>query len=217
MPTVNPDFNRTVTGLNLDPERSGVFTPGVSAVSFTDADLHHFNERVARVAPGTPALDSTQIAGAARRLARAIGNDGQPRFIQIRMRRAGEMRALLRDNGWSCDDALRGRMTDLVAYIDGAQRLIPDDVPVIGGLDAALLVDLAMETLRPELDQYADFCRFRQGEAARLGVTPEQVTIDRAQWEIARSEELLMERQVRRIRNSAYAGGGGHEEVFKVR
>lgn len=217
MPTVNPDFNRTIARLDLAAERSGIFTPGVSAVSFTDADLHHFNACVARVAPGTPALDSLQIAGAARRLARAVGNGGESRFIQIRMRRAGEVRSLLADEGWTCDAALRRRMQELIAYLDGAQRLIPDDVPVIGGLDAALLVDLAMEEMRAELDQYADFCRHRQGEAARLGIATEQVGINREQWEITRSEELRLERQVRRIRNSAYAEGGGHDAVFKVR
>jgi len=216
MPTVNPDFNRTIARLDLDTERSGIFTPGVSAVSFTDADLRHFNDCVARVAPGTPPLDSLQIAGAARRLARAVGEASQARFILIRMRRAGEVRALLRDRGWSCDEALRQRMVDLVAYVDGKQRLIPDDVPVIGGLDAALLMDLAMEDLRAELDQYADFCRYRQGEAARLGAAPQDVLLDRPSWEAARGEEVRLERQVRRIRESRYADGGEHE-VFKVR
>jgi hypothetical protein len=217
MPTVNPDFNRTVARLDLDAERSGIFTPGVSAVSFTEADLAHFNDCVARVAPGTPQLDGTQIAGAARRLARAVGEGSQARFIQIRLRRAGELRALLRDKTWTCDETLRQRMIDLVAYIDGPQRLLPDDVPTVGGLDVALLVDFAMEHLRAELDQYADFCRYRQGEAERLGVASQDIPIDRASWEVERGEELRLERQVRRIRESTYARGGGHEEGFKVR
>lgn len=217
MPTVNPDFNRTVARLDLDAERSGIFTPDESALSFTEADLAHFNESVARVAPGTPTLDSLQIAGAARRLARAVGEGGQARFIQIRMRRAGEIRTLLQDAAWTCEEGLRQRMADLVAYSDGPQRLIPDEVPAIGGLDIALLVDFAMEHLRAELDQHADFCRYRRGEAARLGVAIEDVPLDRANWETARGEELRLERQVRHVRESSYAGGGGLEEVFKVR
>src|SRR6185312_14427791 len=56
MPTVNDDFNRTVTRLDLDPELSGVFTPGaVAALRFDDAELMRFNGCVARVAPGMPA------------------------------------------------------------------------------------------------------------------------------------------------------------------
>lgn len=217
MPTTNPDFNRTIARLDLDAERSGIFTPGVSAVSFTDTDLRHFNECAARIAPGTPTLDGTQIAGAARRLARAVGEESQARFIRIRMRRAGEIRALLDDAHWACDESLRQRMQELIAYLDGAHRLIPDGVPVIGGLDAALLVDLAMEALRAELDEYADFCRYRHGEAARLGVPPQQLETDRAEWETMRGEELRMERQVRRARESRYADGGAPEEIFKVR
>jgi hypothetical protein len=53
MPTVNDDFNRTVTRLDLDPELSGIFTPGaVAALHFSDAELMRFNDCVARVAPG---------------------------------------------------------------------------------------------------------------------------------------------------------------------
>lgn len=216
MPTVNDDFNRTVVAPRLDAERSCVFTPGARDIPFDEAALVHFNACLARIAPGSPALDGEQLAGAARRLARAVGEGNQTRFIQIRMRRLGEIRALLRDERWSCDDPLRQRMTDLLAYLDGPQRLTPDYMPVIGGLDAALLADLAMEDLRAELDEFADYCRFRQAEAARLGVSQDQVGIDRAQWTVERSEEVRLERQVQRIRKSSYAGGGG-DGGFKVR
>ncbi|WP_139351345.1 hypothetical protein [Rhodanobacter sp. B05] len=209
MPAVNTDFNRTCARLDLDPERSGVFTPGVARVSFTDASLRRFNECAARVAPGTPPLDARQIAAATRRLSRAIGTGRESRFIQARMRRAGEIRVLLDDGGWTVEDKLCERMLQLVDYIDNEGGLIPDDVPVIGGLDDALLVDLAMEGLRGELDEYADFCRYRMGEAARLGATPAAVTMDRACWSEQRAEELRLERVLRRARGTAYAGDVG--------
>lgn len=216
MPTVNDDFNRTCTRLDLDGERSGIFTPGVSAVSFTEAELRRFNDCVARVAPGMPALKAPQIAGAARRLSRAIGAGSESRFIRTRMRRAGEIRALLADAAWDCDSDLRDRMRELIAYMEHAPGLIPDDVPVIGGLDDALLVDLAMERLRGELDEYADFCRYRVGEASRLGIAPAAVPINRTAWQIERVEELRLERQMRRARRSPYARDDGGAGVFKV-
>lgn len=216
MPIVNDDFNRSCTRLDLHAERSGIFTPGVSAVSFSEADLRHFNETTARVVPGAPPLDGLQIAGAARRLARAVGEESQAHFIRIRMRRAAEARALLADPQWTCDDALRQRMADLVAYVDGKQRLVPDDVPVIGGLDAALLVDLAMQAMRAELDEYADFCRYRSGEAARLGVEAARLALTRDQWQAVRSEEIRLERQVRRARNAGYGKSEATPGLFHV-
>ncbi|WHZ18828.1 MAG: hypothetical protein OJF55_000977 [Rhodanobacteraceae bacterium] len=217
MPTVNDDFNRTVARLDLDAELSGIFTPGAAAaLRFNDADLVRFNDCVARVAPGTPALDGPQIAAAARRLSRAVGAGNESRFILTRLRRACEMRALLGDANWSCEPALRERMQAVVGYIDDAPGLIPDDVPAIGGLDDALLVDLAMESLRGELDEYADFCRYRAGEAARLGVVAGKVPLDRAEWSARRQEEILMERQLRRARGGSYAPDEGGAALFRV-
>lgn len=215
MPRVNDDFNRTCTRLDLAEQRSGIFTSGEHVLGFNDEDLRCFNDCAARVAPGTPALEGRQIAGAARRLSRAVGAGHESHFIRTRMRRAGEIRALLADEAWACDEVLRERMRTLVAYMDSRPGLIPDDAPVIGGLDDALLVDLAMEGLRGELDEYADFCRYRVGEAARLGIAPALLMLDRASWSAEREEELRLERQLRRIRKTPYAAGG-HVEMFKV-
>lgn len=214
MPTVNDEFNRTCVRLDLDAERSGIFTRDDLKLQFSEDDLRAFNQCAQRIAPGTPALGAEQIAGAARRLARAIGQGNESRFIQIRMRRAGEVRAVLMDPGWTVDPGVVGRMQDLIGYLDGPVELVPMDVPAVGGLDRALLVDLSMEGLRAELDEYADFCRYRAAEAQRLGVTTALVDIDRERWMLERSEELRMERLVRRG-GSGYARNG-QAEVFHV-
>ena len=214
MPIVNDEFNRTCVRLDLDPERSGIFTHDEVTLQFSDDDLRAFNQCVQRIAPGTPALGAEQLAAAARRLARAIGQGNESRFIQIRMRRAGEVRAILMDAGWAVDPALVGRMQDLIGYLDGPVALVPLDVPAVGGLDRALLVDMAMEGLRAELDEYADFCRYRAAEAQRLGVAVALVDIDRERWALERSEELRLERLVRHG-GSGYVRGG-QAEVFRV-
>lgn len=214
MPTVDDEFNRTCVRLDLDPERSAIFTHDEVTLQFSEDDLRVFNDCAARIAPGTPALGVEQIAAAARRLARAVGVGNQSRFIQIRMRRAGEIRAILMDAGWTIDRALAGRMQDLIGYMDGPVALVPLHLSTIGGLDRALLVDLAMESLRVELDEYADFCRYRAAEAQRLGVAVALVDIDRERWTLERSEELRLERLIRRG-GSGYAKGG-HAEVFHV-
>ena len=214
MPIVNDEFNRTCVRLDLDPERSGIFTHDEVTLQFTDDDLRLFNQCAQRIAPGTPTLGAEQLAAAARRLARAVGKGNESRFIQIRMRRAGEVRAILTDAAWAIDPSVVGRMQDLIGYLDGPVALVPLDVPAVGGLDRALLVDMAMEALRAELDEYADFCRYRAAEAQRLGVSTELVSIDRERWSLERSEELRLERLVRRG-GSGYAKGG-HAEVFRV-
>lgn len=216
MPTVNDEFNRTCVRLDLDPERSGIFTPAEVTFSIAEADLAAFNAAAARVAPGAPPFNAEQIVGAARRLARAVGRGNESRFIQIRMRRAGEVRVLLNDRDWVASAHLVGRMRDLLAYLDGPVALVPMDVPAVGGLDRALLMDLALEALRAELDEYADFCRYRAGEAERRGVPVESIGLDRGQWAEERSEELRLERLVRRMRSVGFAPSGAPADVFRV-
>jgi uncharacterized membrane protein YkvA (DUF1232 family) len=107
-------------------------------------------------------------------------------------------------------------MRDLRDYLDDPSGLIPDDMPVIGLLDDAILVDLAMPKLRGELDEYSDFCRYRLGEAARLDIAPSKVDIDRPRWQVERQIELRLEQQLRRARGSSYAKAGDGEARFRI-
>ena len=49
MPTVNDEFNRTCVRLDLDPERSGVFTRDDLNLQFSEDDLRAFNQCAARI------------------------------------------------------------------------------------------------------------------------------------------------------------------------
>lgn len=213
MPNVNDEFDRTCVRLDLDPERSAIFTPTATMLQFREDDLRVFNQCLARIVPGTPALSAEQMAGAVRRLVRAVGVGNQSRFIQSRMRRAGEIRAILKDQGWTLDREIAARMQDLIGYLDGPVALVPLHLSTIGGLDRALLVDVAMASLRVELDEYADYCRYRVAEAQRLGVPTQSVNVDRETWMRERSEELRLERMIRRGGRSRDDDRGG---MFRV-
>jgi len=146
---------------------------------------------------------------------RAAAKGAESPFIKVRLRRAAEMRAALTDPGWSMETPACERVRELVAYMDDPAGLLPDDAPMIGRLDEALLVDMAMDGLRAELDDYADFCRYRHSEALRLGVSVDSATIDRAQWFEEREQERRLEQQLRRVRGSTYASGS-MEHAFRV-
>jgi hypothetical protein len=63
------------------------------------------------------------------------------------------------------------------------------------------------------LEDYADFCRFRWSEAARLQAT--EVETDREQWMTERQHEKRLELQLRRVRGTNY-GSSGSGPVFRV-
>jgi uncharacterized membrane protein YkvA (DUF1232 family) len=215
MPVFNFDFNRSVTNLDMSAARSGVFTPGVTSLDLHDDGMIKFNAIAKRLDPGRVPFSVDQIAGAARRVLRASMKGQESAFIKVRMRRAGEVRAALKDKQWSIPAPLEAKMRDIIAYLDDPASLIPNDVPVVGYLDDAILVDIAMDSLRGELENYADFCRFRWAEAARLQTT--EVEADRAHWMAEREQEHRLEQQLRRVRTTNYTRGAGSAgPVFRI-
>ncbi len=217
MPMYNFDFNRSVTNLNLGAARSGIFTPAITSLELREEKLRRFNEIVQRVAPGKTAFNAAQIAGAARRVLRAAMKGHESTFIKVRMRRAGEIRAALDDAQWDVPAKTGNAMREIIAYLDaGPSALIENDVPVVGLLDDAILVDAAMDTLRGELDDYADFCRYRVGEAARLGIAPNEVEIRRERWRDECRQELRLEQQLRRVRETSYGKSTSAASGFRI-
>lgn len=217
MPLYNFDFNRSVTNLDLSAARSGIFTPAITSLELREDKLRRFNEIVQRVAPYQPAFSTNQIAGAARRVLRAAMKGQESTFIKVRMRRAGEIRSALNDAQWEVSAKFEHAMREIVAYLDDdASALIHNDVPVVGLLDDAILVDCAMDALRGELDDYADFCRYRLGEAARLGIGVDEVGAKRERWYDERQQELRLEQQLRRVRGTNYGKWTSTAPRFRI-
>ncbi|MEP6484207.1 MAG: hypothetical protein ABJB01_07140 [Rudaea sp.] len=207
MPVFNFDFNASCTNLDMSAAPSGLFTPSVVTLELTEGDLQRFNSAVRLFAPSHSGFSADQIAGAARRVLRASAKGQDSTFIKVRMRRGGEVRAALDDRQWDIAEPVEKSMRALVDYLDDRHGLIPNDVPIVGLLDDAILIDVAMDSLRTELDEYADFCRFRTSEAGRQGVFISVVDINREQWMTERKLERQLEQQLRRVRGSSYACG----------
>lgn len=216
MPTrLNFDFNRSVTKLDLSPTHSGIFTPGIESIDITEGQLRRFNELAHSLNDAMPALTAEQVAGVARRVLRTAATGGQSPFIASRLRRAAEMRALCAEPAWTPEPLPARRIGDLLAYLDDPNDLIRDEIPVIGRLDDALLVDIAMDTLRDEVEDYAEFRRYRFNEATLRGVTVEALDVDRARWQIEREAELRLEKHLRRVHVSGYIATAA-ERIFRV-
>jgi hypothetical protein len=212
------DLQRSVTDLDLSAARSGVFTAGIARLQLDADNLRRFNDVSRQVNPDHAPYTAEQIVGAARRVLRAAARRLDIPFIRIRMRRAAEIRAALVDANWQVPGPLEAVMTALVAYLDDADHaLIARDMPVVGQLDAAILVDAAMDTLRAELDDYAEFCRFRHAEAARIGFASPALSTDRAHWRRECEHEFLLERQLRRVRDNRHGSDGCAPGGFRIR
>ena len=67
-------------------------------------------------------------------------------------------------------------------YRASDERLLPPDLPVVGGLDVAVLVDVLLQLVRSDLADYEAFCRFRRVAADYAGIPLEASRIGREEW-----------------------------------
>lgn len=146
------------------------------------AGLERFNRALRELSPQAPAITMDQIAGAATR-ALARHRDGEvPPFVASRMAALERLEEMAADVGWGASDDLCHKVDVLRRYRKDTGDLIHDAMPVVGLLDDAVLVDVALQLLRGELAEYEDFCRFRRMAAEFAGLPEERSGFTRAHW-----------------------------------
>jgi len=172
-------------------------------------DLNHLALRQFRnvaefLQPSSPAPDRDAIVSSARQLDRQYSGMHRAPCIQMRLRCLTALRAMSKEPEWPLQANLRQPIERIVDYAAKAQHLIPQRLPVIGGLDDAILVDLAWPALRFELDDYLSFRRLRAVEAQLCGLHPRELRFGRAQWLESLAAEAAMLHRVRRRARSPY-------------
>ena len=107
---------------------------------------------------------------------------------------------MVEDRAWNLPQRDRLRVIHALAYFVKADDLIPDDIPGLGFLDDAIMIELVARELKPELEAYLDFCEFRRQRSDQEANTE----VSRANW-LEEKRNNLMGRMKRRRK----AGGLG--------
>lgn len=180
-------------------------------VELSPAAIERFNHYLHELHPDAPHVDADAIASVARWLQLQPRHRQQP-LLDARLRRLEELRALRHDPDWTLEPAQAQRIDRLLAYADDKQDLIPDDLPLVGRLDDALLVELAWPMLAGDLEDYLDFCHYRN-ELARRGDTR---PVHQQDWLLARLEEGALWEQVHRVHARHYVDYGPADRELHV-
>jgi uncharacterized membrane protein YkvA (DUF1232 family) len=138
----------------------------------SDADLDYFRAAMKEAQQKTRGRDEAAILAGARHLARQTRTLALPAFVSERLVALDTLTRMLEDEDWKLEGAHRARVREALAYFAEPSDLVPDAIPGLGFLDDAIMVELVVQELRPELDAYAAFCTERDEEHARLGVDP---------------------------------------------
>lgn len=172
--------------------------------------IAEFNQLLHELHPDAPFVDRDAVASVARWLQSLPGPQAEA-LLQARLGRLAELQAMVADTDWAIEPALARRVGRLVEYVERERDLIPDDVPRIGRLDDALLVELAWPMVAEELEDYRDFQRFREESGDAFDGHPR-----RDDWLRVRLEEGALWEQLHRVRHQHYIDYGPLEGGLRV-
>jgi len=174
-------------------------------LDLTDQDLQHFAGVVESARQASASLSNAQVIDAAEQLLSKAQQSKAPQFVTERLAVVETLVAMMRDEAWALSDEDCANVRSALAYFAHDADVIPDNVPVLGFIDDAIMIELCARELQHEIEAYGDFIEFRQREAERRKLDPAQV--GRADWLDARREEL--QDRMHRRRKRDFRGGFG--------
>jgi len=100
---------------------------------------------------------------------------------------------------------------DGLAYVADAQDLVPDNVPLLGLVDDAIMLELVLRELQHELDGYEEFDAYRRDEAPNRDKPGTHRPVSREDWLDSKRRALHERIRERRERDLAR-----HGEAFQL-
>jgi uncharacterized membrane protein YkvA (DUF1232 family) len=183
-------------------------------VTIQDDDLAVFTDAMKRAEQRASSKTAEQILSEAEKTFASVSTSEMPDFVSSRISSVENLIAMARDKGWGLSDEDRSRIISALTYFADPEDLIPDNVPVLGFLDDAIMIELCVRELQHEIEAYEDFVVYRNEEAHRRGVDPATLKTERVEWAEARRVELL-DRMKRRRLSSYSDGGNWRPTLFK--
>jgi hypothetical protein len=181
------------------------------AFDLSPSDLEHFQEVMSRARESAKDKSINSIVDRAADLLVLVNQSTTSDFIRDRMNTLETLIGMVMDKGWGLVEEDRKRVVDALAYFSEAEDLIPDDIPGLGFLDDAIMVEIVSRELHHEIQAYRDFVVFRAAEQARQGAEAEEV--ERSDWLETRRQQLHSRMRRRRRRGE---NGGGRKSPFSL-
>jgi uncharacterized membrane protein YkvA (DUF1232 family) len=183
-------------------------------IDLSESDLQFFVDASKRAQEKAANLSEQQITTAASQVLVDSADKSVPEFIRARLTKLEAMINMVGDTGWAMSDEDRKRVVSALAYFAEPDDVIPDNVPVLGFLDDAIMIELCQRELQHEIDAYDEFVAYRAHEANIRGVDLTQVKMQRVDWLEARRQEL--QSRMRSRRSASYISNARGPRMFRV-
>jgi uncharacterized membrane protein YkvA (DUF1232 family) len=175
-----------------------------------DKDLKYFRANMKQAKEAAEQASEEQILARATEMVNQVKSQDVPAFVRLRLDRLSALVDMVRDPEWALAAQERKNVLAALAYFADPQDMIPDNIPVLGYIDDAIMIELVVSELKPEIDAFEDFCRYRNEERSR-----------NRNPNISREEYLTMKRRelharMRRRRSGGSRAGGARRTRIRL-
>lgn len=180
--------------------------PLTVTLEISDIELEHFRSVMHRARRRAADRPPAEIAARARAAVARLASGTRSPFVARRMHRVNALIAMLEDAEWQLPETERARVLDGLAYVADSHDLVPDNVPVLGLVDDAIMLELVLQELQHELDGYEEFDEFRRREAAQRAAAGSHKSVSREDWLASKRQALHDRMRARRERDASRNG-----------
>ena len=159
-------------------------------INFTlsQSDLDYFSGVMQQARDTAKNISQQQIISNAEQLLQKVSQCETADFIRDHMSQLDTLIGMIVDEGWGMIEEDRARVLDALSYFSEPQDLIPDDIPMLGFLDDAIMIEIICRELEHEVQAYKDFVAYRVTETARRG--DDAPALQRSDWLEERRQQL---------------------------
>ncbi len=174
-----------------------------------DQDLKFFRDNMRQAKQTAQKASETEIVSRAEEMVNHVKSQTVPSFVKQRLERLGALVDMVKDEEWALAAQERKNVLAALAYFADPEDMIPDDIPVLGYIDDAIMIELVVSELKHEIDAFEDFCRYRKEERLRN----RNPNLSREEYLTMKRRELHQRMRRRRQSRTSRAGGSRRTRI----
>jgi uncharacterized membrane protein YkvA (DUF1232 family) len=174
-----------------------------------EKDLKFFRANMKQAKEAAEQATEEQILARAGDMVSQVKSQDVPAFVQQRLDRLNALIDMVKDEEWALAAQERKNVLAALAYFADPQDMIPDNIPVLGYIDDAIMIELVVSELKHEIDAFEDFCRYRNDERSRN----RNPNVSREEYLTMKRRELHARMRRRRSTRSRVGGGGRRTRI----
>ena len=185
----------------------------MSATSFKvtfkldEEDARYFRSLFRKAKQAATDQEPEEILSASRALVESVRRSKKtPGFVLEAIDTLQDLTEVIEDKDYAAPARIRNDVIGALAYFANAEDLIPDDIPVLGFLDDAIMIKFVEEQFKHEINAFRKFRKFRSGAEQRPWTS---VASERLPGRLAATRSKLRAEVDRKVRVDRERGRSG--------